>query len=129
MRTRSLAPFFLLTLVFVGCDRSTGPDAEYLEIREVTVGPTLAKCYGVGLQSCMVVDGGFFYDGIEGFEYEPGYDYRLRSRQVRSLGWGGTAAGRRPVRLPPAGATGEDPGTIHPRNLVGGSDAGAMRPE
>ena len=31
----------------------------------------------------------------------------------------------RPVRLPSAGATGEDPGTIHPCNLVGGSDAGA----
>ena len=26
-------------------------------------------------------------------------------------------------------ATGEDPGTIHPCNLVGGSDAGDMRPE
>ena len=26
----------------------------------------------------MVVDGGLFYDGIEGFDYEPGYDYRLR---------------------------------------------------
>ena len=78
MRTRSSAFFFLLTLVFAGCDRSTEPDAGYLEIREVTVGPTLAKCYGVGLQSCMVVDGKFFYDGIEGFEYEAGYDYRLR---------------------------------------------------
>lgn len=76
MRTRSLASFCLatLTLALVGCD-PLGP--EYLEEREVTVGPTLAKCYGVGLQSCMVVDGNFFYDGIEGFDYEPGYNYRL----------------------------------------------------
>ena len=74
-RTRSLAPFCLATLVLVGCDL-LGP--EYLEEREVTVGPTLAKCYGVGPQSCMVVDGGLFYDPIEGFDYEPGYDYRLR---------------------------------------------------
>ena len=79
MRTRNSAPFFLLTLVFAGCERPTEPDEPgYLEIREVTVGPTLAKCYGVGLQSCMVVDGKFFYDGIEGFEYEASYDYRLR---------------------------------------------------
>ena len=75
MRTRSSAPLCLLTLVLVGCDLF-GPG--YLEIREVTVGPTLARCQGVGPQSCMVVDGEFFYDGIEGFIYEPGYDYRLR---------------------------------------------------
>ena len=88
MHTRSSALFFLLTLVFAGCDRSTEPDGPgYLEIREVTVGPTLAKCYGVGLQSCMVVDGEFFYDGIEGFEYEAGYDYRLRIGQYDP--WGG----------------------------------------
>ena len=30
----------------------------------------------------MVVDGKFFYDGIEGFEYEAGYDYRLRIGSV-----------------------------------------------
>ena len=60
-------------------DRPVGPDGKkYLEIREVTVGPALAKCYGVGEQTCMIVDGEFFYDGIEGFDYEAGYDYRLR---------------------------------------------------
>ena len=87
MRTRSLALFFLLILVFAGCDPSTEPHAGYLEIREVTVGPTLAKCYGVALQSCMVVDGWFFYDGIEGFEYKAGYDYRLRIGKYDP--WGG----------------------------------------
>ena len=102
MRTRNSAPFFLLTLVFAGCDRPTEPDwPVYLEIREVTVGPTLAKCYGVGLQSCMVVDGKFFYDGIEGFEYEAGYDYRLRIGKYDP--WGGKEppqdAGRYAYRL------------------------------
>ena len=100
MRTRSSALFFLLTLVFAGCDRSTGPDAGYLEIREVTVGPTLAKCYGVGLQSCMVVDGEFFYDGIEGFEYEAGYDYRLRIGKYDP--WGGRSRRRTPAGTPTA---------------------------
>ena len=84
MRTRSSARLFLLTLVLVGCD-IFGPG--YQEIREVTVGPTLAKCYGVGLQSCMVVDGKFFYDRIGGFEYEAGYDYRLRIGKFHP--WGG----------------------------------------
>ena len=84
MRTRSSARLFLLTLVLVGCDLF-GPG--YHEIREVTVGPTLAKCYGVGLQSCMVVDGKFFYGRIGGFEYEAGYDYRLRIGKFHP--WGG----------------------------------------
>ena len=75
MSTPNPAPLCILTLALSGCGLF-GP--EYLEEREVTVGPTLAKCYGVGLRSCMVVDGGLFYDGIEGFDYEPGYDYRLR---------------------------------------------------
>jgi hypothetical protein len=102
MRTRSSTPFFLLTLVFAGCDRSTEPNGPgYLEIREVTVGPTLAKCYGVGLQSCMVVDGEFFYGRIGGFEYEAGYDYRLRIGKYDP--WGGQEppqdAGRYAYRL------------------------------
>ena len=38
---RNSAPFFLLTLVFAGCDRPTEPDwPVYLEIREMTVGPS-----------------------------------------------------------------------------------------
>ena len=79
MRTRSFARFFLLALVFANCDRSTDPvGPRFLETRVVTVGPTLVKCYGVGPRSCMVVDGSLFYDAIEGFEYEAGYDYRLR---------------------------------------------------
>ena len=75
MRTRSSASLFLPTLVLAGCSLF-GP--EYLEVREVTVGPTLARCHGVGPQSCMVVDGDLFHDGIEGFTWEAGYDYRLR---------------------------------------------------
>ena len=27
---------------------------------------------------CMIVDGNFFYDRIEGFDYEEGYVYELR---------------------------------------------------
>ena len=83
----------LTTLVFAGCGDSTdpvgpGPDGpEYIETRVVAVGPTLAKCYGVGLRTCMVVDGLLFYDGIEGFEYEAGYNYRLRIGKYDP--WGG----------------------------------------
>ena len=81
-RCRSFVSSLLLVLVFTGCDGSKDPvgpiEPEYIETRVVTVGPTLTRCYGVGEQSCMIVDGGLFYDAIEGFEYEAGYNYRLR---------------------------------------------------
>ena len=57
---------FVTATVTAGCDgdkdpTGPGPDGqEYIETRVVTVGPTLAKCYGVGLQTCMVVDGRFY---------------------------------------------------------------------
>ena len=71
--------FFLFALFLTACIGPLDPNnSEYIEIREVTVGPALARCYGVGEQTCMVVDGLLFYDGIEGFNFEAGYNYRLR---------------------------------------------------
>ncbi|MCY3598661.1 MAG: DUF4377 domain-containing protein [Gemmatimonadetes bacterium] len=102
IRTRRSAFFFLPALVVAGCGGSVGPgEPAYVETLEVTVGPTLAKCYGVGVRTCMVVNGGLFYDGIEGFEYEAGYDYRLRIGKYDP--WGGSEppqdAGRYAYRL------------------------------
>ena len=56
-------------------------DDVYREVREVAVGPKLEDCVGVGPMKCMVVDGLLFYDGIDGFVYEEGYEYRLRIEQ------------------------------------------------
>ncbi len=44
---------------------------------ESTVGPQLVDCVGIAPQKCLVVDGLYFYDSIEGFEFEPGYTYRI----------------------------------------------------
>ena len=44
----------------------------------VTVGPARKECYGPFLRMCLVVDGKFFYEEIDGFEHQPGYEYRLR---------------------------------------------------
>ena len=95
----------------------------------MTVGPTLAKCYGVAVRSCMVVDGGFFYDGIEGFEYEPGYDYRLRIGKYDP--WGGAEppadAGQYAYRL--VEQLEKSPAPSTPATLFGRSGAGRMRPD
>ncbi len=45
---------------------------------EVTVGPRLLDCVGVGPRKCLEVDGQFFYESINGFKHEEGYTYRLK---------------------------------------------------
>ncbi len=45
---------------------------------EVTVGPARRECYGPFRRMCLIVDGGFFYNEIEGFNHEAGYEYHLR---------------------------------------------------
>ena len=51
------------------------------EVMEVSVGPQLESCVGSYPMMCMVVDGDLFYDEIEGFDFEPGYEYKLRIEQ------------------------------------------------
>ena len=126
MRQQDTLPSSVLpTLALGGCDLF-GPD--YLETREVTVGPTLARCQGEGLQSCMVVDGEFFYGEIEGFTYEPGYDFRLRIGKYDP--WGGGEppqdAGRYAYRL--LEQLEKTHGAVHARDPVPGTDAGHMHP-
>lgn len=76
VNTKATLFFVILFMANAACDDAVGP--RYIEIVEVTVGPTLARCYGVGEQTCMVVDGRLFYDAIGGFTFEAGYAYRLR---------------------------------------------------
>ena len=47
-------------------------------VMEVTVGPKLLDCVGVGPRKCLEVNGQLFYEGIDGFKHEEGYTYRLR---------------------------------------------------
>jgi heat shock protein HslJ len=53
------------------------------EMKTVFVGPELVDCVGVAPQKCMLVKENpedeytLFYDQIEGFEYEEGYEYEL----------------------------------------------------
>ncbi len=47
-------------------------------VQEINVGPARRECYGPFRRMCLIVDGGFFYDEIDGFTHEPGYEYRLR---------------------------------------------------
>ena len=121
MSTKNLLLPGILALAIASCDdRPVGPDGKrYLEIREVTVGPALAKCYGVGEQTCMIVDGGFFLRRHRGLRLRARVRLPAAHREIRPLGRRGTAAGRRQIPLPSAGTTGEDPRVLHSRDRVG----------
>lgn len=69
----------LVTMLAAACI-SMEPGSSPVEsvVLEVTVGPELVECVGVAPMQCLVVDGKYFYDSIEGFEYEEGYVYRIR---------------------------------------------------
>ncbi|MFP2768144.1 DUF4377 domain-containing protein [Oceanisphaera sp. KMM 10153] len=73
----------LLTLLLAGCSTGGAPEANgnveaTAEVMTVTVGPQRVHCVGVGPMQCLVVDGRLFYDRIQGFEFEPGYQQTLR---------------------------------------------------
>ena len=74
------------------------PSETISEEMTIYIGPILADCEGEGPQKCMLVKESpdeeytFFYDQIEGFEVEEGFEYELRV-QVD------------PVENPPAGAS------------------------
>ena len=75
-----------LLLLVLGCAGPSGPDQ-----RAVTmdVASELVDCHGFVAQKCMRVSIGpggpwvLFYDQIEGFEFEPGFDYTLRVERRR----------------------------------------------
>ena len=102
------AVIVILILLSVACSGSTGRDqggpsavdngrtnspqpeataspAEPSSRLEVTVGPARQECYGPFRRMCLIVDGGFFYDEIDGFTHEPGYEYRLRIERYNAF--------------------------------------------
>ena len=69
---------FIMTKIYLrDCSLETLP-TDWARVSEVTVGPELVDCVGVAPMRCMVVDGMFFYEPIDGFEHQPGYTYHLR---------------------------------------------------
>lgn len=69
----------LLSSLIIGCDRD---DAEHTEI--LTIGPYRTECVGAHPQECYLEYNEeaeawhFFYEAIQGFDYEEGYIYTLK---------------------------------------------------
>jgi LCP family protein required for cell wall assembly len=82
-RLSSLVLTWLLIVSMVACGRNGSAVQEATE-RTIYVGPQLVDCAGTGQRQCLQlregVSGGWFYlnGGIEGFQYEEGYEYELQ---------------------------------------------------
>ena len=84
-----MALLTLLGLIVAACAGSTGSEPvdqgaqSSSEVNKMFVGPLLVDCEGEGPQKCMLVkenpedDYTLFYDQIEGFNYEAGFEYEL----------------------------------------------------
>ena len=79
----------LAGMVLAACATSPGsegteqPSPSGVEEKTIYVGPVLMDCVGVGPQKCMLIrenpqdEYTFFYDQIDGFDYEEGFEYKL----------------------------------------------------
>ncbi len=86
-------PLFPLTgvavLFLAACSVSPATTSEPLVEKTIYIGPQLVDCAGVAPQQCMQVKESpeaeytLFYDQIEGFEYEAGYDYTLKVKEEK----------------------------------------------
>ena len=74
---------YLFLLITMACTSNSEVQSKMLIVAD-----HLENCIGVGPQSCMLVkenpedEWTFFYDQIEGFEYEEGYTYELLVNQI-----------------------------------------------
>ncbi len=74
---------YLFLLMTMACTSNTEVQSKMLIVAD-----HLENCVGVGPQSCMLVkenpddEWTYFYDQIEGFEYEEGYTYELLVNEI-----------------------------------------------
>ncbi|MDN3706765.1 DUF4377 domain-containing protein [Myroides ceti] len=75
--------YFSLCLMFILTSCSTGNVHDYI------IASQQADCTGVAPQKCLLVKKGnateweYFYSTIEGFNYEPNYEYRIKVKEEK----------------------------------------------
>ena len=83
VRLKALIFAFQTTLLFL----SACGDGHDGHVEIITLGPYKKQCYGAhGERDCLMQyhreekRWGFFFDGVEGFDFEPGFIYTLKVR-------------------------------------------------
>ena len=86
--TKLILPITLIFLaVIIGCDQITNGMLDADTIETLIIGPYTETCYGFIEQQCYLEfneerqEWEFFYESIQGFDFEPGYIYRLKVRR------------------------------------------------
>ena len=86
--TKHILPIILIVLaVIIGCDQITNGVLDEDTIETLIIGPYTETCYGFIKQQCYLEfneerqEWEFFYESIQGFDFEPGYIYRLKVRR------------------------------------------------
>lgn len=85
--TKLIIPITLIFLIFtIGCDRTSSLITPNKNIEIITIGPYTETCQGFIEQQCYLEFNEerqaweFFYESIKGFDFEPGYIYKLKVR-------------------------------------------------
>lgn len=84
MKKIILACLLVIPMVLASCSDT--------KTEKITIASAQADCTGVGPMKCLLVktstdtDWTFMYEGIEGFNYEPGYEYVLEVQKVEREG-------------------------------------------
>jgi hypothetical protein len=97
----------LLTLALGSLAACSPVAAEGEEIFTMYVADHTVSCSGEGITTCLLVrrdpaaEWQYFYDGIEGFTYQPGFEYELRvaSRPVPNPPADGSSVAYRLLRV------------------------------
>jgi len=77
---KSVLLVFTLSVVMVSCSKKA---------EVITVASEQADCVGVAPQKCLLIktsdnnDWEYLYSGIEGFNYEPGFEYVIEIRREK----------------------------------------------
>lgn len=131
----------LLGAFLAACN--TAPEAEEENVKTIYVGPELVDCVGVAPQQCLQVKENpedeytLFYDTIEGFNFEEGYEYELRVREetvenppadASSVKWTLVEeVSKTPVETPRTGAEGEQTDTTANAPVIAAGDGGEIK--
>ncbi len=89
--TAFLLGFLSLGLTFLTACQTTPENSELMETEASTVETFFIEserqdCVGVAPMKCLVVNGEFFYNSIEGFDFEPGFEYELTVEKQLAFG-------------------------------------------
>lgn len=71
--------------VVVSYDVEGQSDMNDTEILTLNIEPNMVPCVGVAPMQCLMVNNEYWYDEIEGFEFEKGFEYVLRVQKTKRI--------------------------------------------